>query len=48
MSKDRLSGLCVTSERIHLNKNTSIEDVINKFDIKRRNLQFLFYGNKTK
>lgn len=50
MSKDRLSGMCMMDdhrEKINLNENTFIEDVINKFGIKRRNLQFLFSGNET-
>lgn len=50
MSEDRLSGLCMMSvhhEMIILNKKTFIEDMINKFRIKRRNLQFLFSNNET-
>ncbi|KAF0755562.1 zinc finger MYM-type protein 1-like, partial [Aphis craccivora] len=43
--EDRLNGLCMMSlhrERVNANKDTFIQDVINMFGIKRRNLQFLF------
>ncbi|CAI6354144.1 unnamed protein product [Macrosiphum euphorbiae] len=43
--EDRLNGLCMMSlhrERVNANKDNFIQDVINMFGIKRRNLQFLF------
>lgn len=50
MSEDPLNGSCMMSvhrERINLNKNSFIENVINTYGIKRRNLQFLLSGNET-
>ncbi|KAF0751546.1 52 kDa repressor of the inhibitor of the protein kinase-like [Aphis craccivora] len=43
--EDRLNGLCMMSlrrERVNANKDTFIQDAINMFGIKRRNLQFVF------
>jgi len=45
MSKDRLDGLCMISvhrEKIDDKKDEYIEQVINIFGVKKRNLQFLF------
>ncbi|CAI6359528.1 unnamed protein product [Macrosiphum euphorbiae] len=45
MSEDRLYGLCMISvhrEKIDDKKDEYIEQVINIFGVKQRNLQFLF------
>lgn len=45
MSEERLDGLCMISvyrKKIDDKKNECIEQVINKFVVKKRNLQFLF------
>lgn len=43
--EDHLNGLYMMSinrEKVNMNKDSFIEDVINIFGMKRRNLQFLF------
>jgi len=45
MSEDRLDGLCMISvhrEKINDKKNEYVEQIINIFGVKKRNLQFLF------
>lgn len=47
MSEDLQNGSCTMSvhrERIHLNETTFIENAIDTYRIKRRNVQFLFSG----
>jgi len=49
--EDRLNGLCMMSiihrERVNTNKDICIQDVINMYGIKRRNLLFLFTDRGT-